>query len=95
MGRLIGYARVSTAGQGLSLQLEALRHTGCRDEQIFWETVSWDTGSTPWPGSLFAGPRPWRHTDRVALGSSGAVDDPFGDYDRGVTQAPGGLSVAV
>jgi site-specific DNA recombinase len=40
MGRLIGYARVSTAAQDLSLQLEALRQAGCRHEQIFCETLS-------------------------------------------------------
>jgi DNA invertase Pin-like site-specific DNA recombinase len=40
MGRLIGYAQVSTADQDLSLQLEALRQAGCRREQIFCETAS-------------------------------------------------------
>jgi DNA invertase Pin-like site-specific DNA recombinase len=29
-----------TADQDLSLQLEALRRAGCRDEQIFYDTVS-------------------------------------------------------
>jgi DNA invertase Pin-like site-specific DNA recombinase len=40
MGHLIGYARVSTADQDLSLQLEALRHAGCRDAWIFRDTTS-------------------------------------------------------
>jgi DNA invertase Pin-like site-specific DNA recombinase len=40
MGRLIGYARVSTSEQDLSLQLEALRGAGCRDERMFLDTAS-------------------------------------------------------
>ena len=40
MGRLMGYARVSTADQDLSLQVEALWRAGCRREQIFCETAS-------------------------------------------------------
>jgi DNA invertase Pin-like site-specific DNA recombinase len=40
MGHLIGYARVSTAAQDLQLQIEALQHTGCRDDQIFRDIVS-------------------------------------------------------
>lgn len=47
MERLIGYARVSTADQDLSLQLEALRHAGCRDEHIFCETVSGTRAARP------------------------------------------------
>jgi DNA invertase Pin-like site-specific DNA recombinase len=40
MGRLIGYARVSTPDQDFGLQLEALRHAGCPDERIFHDTAS-------------------------------------------------------
>jgi DNA invertase Pin-like site-specific DNA recombinase len=40
MGHLIGYARVSTADQDLQLQIEALQHTGCRDDQIFRDIAS-------------------------------------------------------
>src|SRR5262245_61968142 len=47
MGRLIGDARVSTAEQDLSLQLEALRGAGCRAEQIFLDTASGARTSRP------------------------------------------------
>ena len=40
MGYLIGYARVSTTEQDLSLQIEALRHAGCCDAGIFRDTAS-------------------------------------------------------
>jgi len=40
MGRLIGYARVSTAEQDLRLQLAALRGAGCSEAQIFCDTAS-------------------------------------------------------
>src|SRR5881397_3978769 len=40
MGHLMGYAQVSTADQDLSLQLEALRHAGCRDAWIFHDITS-------------------------------------------------------
>src|SRR5467141_3858466 len=40
MGRLIGYARVSTTEQDLGLQLAALRSAGCSDAHIFCDTAS-------------------------------------------------------
>jgi DNA invertase Pin-like site-specific DNA recombinase len=40
MGHLMGYARVSTADQELQLQIEALQHAGCRDDQIFRDIAS-------------------------------------------------------
>jgi DNA invertase Pin-like site-specific DNA recombinase len=40
MGRLMGYARVSTADQDLGLQLAALRHAGCGETQIFQDIAS-------------------------------------------------------
>jgi DNA invertase Pin-like site-specific DNA recombinase len=40
MGRLIGYARVSTADQDLQLQIEALQRAGCHDAWIFRDIAS-------------------------------------------------------
>src|SRR5262249_28649470 len=40
MGHLIGYARVSTTDQDLSVQLEAVRQAGCRDAWIFRDTTA-------------------------------------------------------
>src|SRR5258708_9352616 len=40
MGRLIGYARVSTADQDLQLEIEPWQHVGCRDAQICRDVAS-------------------------------------------------------
>jgi DNA invertase Pin-like site-specific DNA recombinase len=40
MGRMVGYARVSTSDQDVSLQWEALRRAGCQEPQIFCDTAS-------------------------------------------------------
>ena len=40
MGRMVGYARVSTSDQDISLQWEALRRAGCQASHIFGDTAS-------------------------------------------------------
>ena len=40
MGRMVGYARVSTSDQDSSLQWEALRRAGCQGSHIFCDTAS-------------------------------------------------------
>ena len=40
MGRMIGYARASTAAQDLSLPLDAVRQAGCPNTQIYLDTAS-------------------------------------------------------
>src|SRR5215472_8898943 len=40
MGRMVGYARVSTSDQDVSLQWEALRRAGCQEPLIFCDTAS-------------------------------------------------------
>ena len=40
MGRMVGYARVSTPDQDVSLQWEALRRAGCQASHIFCDMAS-------------------------------------------------------
>jgi len=47
MGRTIGYARVSTPDQDVSLQLDALRQAGCAEEQIFLHVASGTYTTSP------------------------------------------------
>jgi DNA invertase Pin-like site-specific DNA recombinase len=47
MGRMIGYARVSTSDQDVGLQREALRRAGCQERQIFCDTASGAQAARP------------------------------------------------
>ena len=47
MGRMVGYARVSTSDQDVSVQWEALRRAGCQEPHIFCDTASGAQAARP------------------------------------------------
>src|SRR5262245_60049714 len=85
MGRIMGYARVSTSDQDVGLQWEALRRAGCQEQHIFCDTASGAHAARPGLAACLQALAPgdmlvvWR-LDR--LGRSIASRD----LDRGVTR---------
>ena len=65
MGKLIGYARVSTGEQNLQLQLDALKTAGCSNDDIYMDKASGARGSRP---GLDACVPPWSRAIRWSSG---------------------------
>jgi DNA invertase Pin-like site-specific DNA recombinase len=57
MGQMMGYARVSTPEQNVSLQRDALHQEGCREEHVFLDIASGARTARPGLAHVF---RPWR-----------------------------------
>ena len=58
MGKLIGYARVSTGEQDLQLQLDALKKAGCDDAEMYTDKASGARASRPGLGNCLAALKP-------------------------------------
>ena len=54
MGRLLGYARISTIDQDLALQVDALRDAGVSEENLFTDTVTGARADRPGISALMA-----------------------------------------
>jgi DNA invertase Pin-like site-specific DNA recombinase len=74
MGRLIGYARVSTANHDLQLQLEVLQRAGCHDAWISRDIASGARTIRPGPRGPCASRSFWGHTGGLAHRSPEAID---------------------
>ena len=66
MGRIIGYARVSTGDQDVNLQLDALHQAGCTDDRIFLDVASGTCTTRPGLAACLQALAARRHPDRLA-----------------------------
>ena len=78
--RLVGYARVSTDDQDLSLQIDALTKQGIPPSSIFMDKIS--GAKTERPG-LTKCLETLRHPRRLAVGSPGPLDAASDHAGRG------------
>ena len=78
MGRLVGYARVSTGEQDLQLQMDALKTAGCSGADIYTDKASGARGNRPGLDACVKALEPGEYLGRLAPGSPGAFDATLG-----------------
>ena len=76
MAKYIGYARVSTNGQDLDLQLKDLKDVGCKN--IFTDKVSGTKSRRPGLDACLNQSKEGRYAHRMALGPARAIHAAFG-----------------
>jgi len=74
MGRMVGYARVSTSDQDVSSQWAALRRAGCQESHIFCDTAVGSPRRPAGSGGLLTGVSARRHAGGLAVRSSRTLD---------------------
>ena len=72
MGQLVGYARVSSLGQSLVVQVDKLKEYGC--EEIFQKKTLRDDSISACITGMFAARSKRGHTDYYEVGSPGTIN---------------------
>jgi predicted site-specific integrase-resolvase len=86
-GRLVGYARVSTDDQDLSLQMDSLIGLGVSQDDIFSDKASGVENRAPGVRRLPREVAARRHPRRVAARSIGTLHAPPSRVDRRAAQS--------